>query len=287
MDVQISKITGDSFTFEENGIIAKDFIVSSISLRAISSEIEGRHGKVDYGATYGTRTITVPFYFKAQDEQDFPLVRDILFSLVIDAEPFYIQELRKQTGVNQLLWGKRYLVRLQNTFNIDQIIKVGQGELVYETVDLPFAESIGTTQDIQSEGINSDNALWGFSMGLIEDPDSLIYTHTTNQFRIYNAGNVPIHPFEQDLKITISNVVGSTSFMELNNQTNGTGFRVNEMVTNSQTIIINGPEITSNGLQYTRKTNKGFIELEPGWNAFLVSGVTGAKVEFDFPFYYK
>lgn len=108
-----------------------------------------------------------------------------------------------------------------------------------------------------------------------------------NRFSTYNAGNVPIHPFEQELKITISQVRGSTDYLELRNNTNGTVFRVNEAVSSGQTIMLDGPNITSNGLQFLRNTNKQFIELNPGWNEFEISGADRATVEFTYRFYYK
>lgn len=112
-----------------------------------------------------------------------------------------------------------------------------------------------------------------------------IYDKTS--FLVYNAGNVAIHPFQQDLKITISQVVGSTNSFELKNNTNGTTFKVNEAVSDSQTIILDGANITSNGLQFLRKTNKQYIELSPSWNEFTILGADKATIEFGFPFYYK
>lgn len=135
-------------------------------------------------------------------------------------------------------------------------------------------------------GINSDNELWGFGMGLIADDDSLIYTHTDTSFKIFNAGNVTIHPFEQQLKVTISNVIGSTSYLQLRNATNGSMFRITEGVASDKIIVMDGANITNNGLSYLRNTNKQFIELSPGWNNFQLTGVTSAEVSFDFPFYY-
>ena len=289
MDVEIVKTNGDKLKLSDYGVNVTDFIVSSLPMKPLYGEIEGRHGTVDYGATYeGQRTITVPFYIRAKDSHDFPLMRDMIFQLVNDTEPFFVRELRKLSDNNQFVGGKRYLVRLSNTFTIDQISTVvGNGEFVFETTKLPFAESIGTTQDIERNGISSDDEIWGYGMGLLDDPASHKYTHEGKAFRIYNAGNVPVHPFEQELKITISNVVGSTSYFELKNKTNGTTFHVNEGVTNTQTIVLDGPLVTSNGLAFLRKTNKQFIELDPGWNEFEVNGATSARIEFDFRFYYK
>lgn len=302
MDVQITKKNGESFTLEEYGILVKDFVVSSIPVVSEYGDIERSHRKIDYGATYGARTITVPFRLQAYDLMDFPLLRDTLFGLINGAESYYIREMRRPKKLNyafvntneapkmdpqtenRLVGGKRYLVRLQNTFDIEQIEVDGEGELVFETTELPFAESIGATQDIQQNGINAADEQWGFGMGLIDDPDSHRYTHAGTSFRLYNAGNVPVHPFEQELKITISNIQGSTSFFELKNKTNGSLFRTTEGA--SGMIVIDGPNVTRNGLAYLRKTTKDFIELSPGWNEFEISGATHARVEFDFRFYY-
>lgn len=304
MDVQINKKNGESFTLEQYGILVKDFIVSSISLESEYANVEGRAGRIDYGANYGTRTITVPFRLQAYDLMDFPLLRDLLLGLVLEKESFYIREMRRARKLtyafvdtneparmasgtnNQFVDGKRYLVRLQNTFDIEQIESDGEGELVFETAELPFAESIGTTQDIQQNGINANDELWGFGMGLIADDDSLTYTHNGTSFRIYNAGNVHVHPFEQDLRITIDNVQGSSSYFELKNETNGTRFRTTAGIANGHTVVIDGANVTRNSLAFLRHTTKEFIELAPGWNEFTISGATSARVAFDFRFYY-
>src|SRR5690606_20952936 len=108
----------------------------------------------------------------------------------------------------------------------------------------PYAESIGTTQDIQLNGITADSELWGYGMGLLAEDDSLVYTVNGMQpFMIYNAGNVPIHPFQQELKITMTapSVVLSDSYVELKNLTNGTTYRMNEKLMPNEQIIIDGP----------------------------------------------
>lgn len=304
MDIKITKKNGESFTFEQYGIIVKDFNVSSIPLNSSYAQPEGMDKQVDYGATYEARSITVPFVILAKNLHDYPLLRDFLFAKVNDKDSYYIQEIRRTeylsyafvdtqaapkmsegTG-NRLVSGKRYLVRLQNVFELEQMLTYGEGELVFETTILPFAESAATTQDIERNGINANNELWGFGMGLQSLDETLKYTHSARHFRIFNAGNVPIHPFEQDLKITISGAKGSSSYLQLRNNTNGTVFRINESVTQSQTVVVDGATVTINNLQSLRKTNRTYISLETGWNDFTLSGADEAKVSFDFPFYY-
>ena len=293
MDVEITKKNGETFRLSEYDIQAQDFNVSSIELMPTYGSIEGRSGAVDYGADYGSRTISVPFYLRAYDMHDYPLLRDELFSLVTTKESFYIRKLRRPSEFTSCydeyddvyVGGKRYLVRLSNVIDLDQRRTYGFGEMTFETTELPFAESIGTSADIDRGGINSDDELWGFGMGLIADDDSLIYTHTGTEFRIFNPG-VEVHPFEHDLVIEISNVNGSTKYIQLENITTGDAFRVNGAVSNNQLIKLDGPNITSNNLQYLRKTNRKYITLAPGWNNFRITGATSAKVSFDTRFYY-
>lgn len=258
-----------------NGVIPLDIHVSSISKNRTTDTIEGRNGIITKGQTHYNRPINISVGLMANDTRDYRLLRDEVFSFFDDNE-FYISESYQK--------GKRYKVTTLQSYIPERLNKrVAQAQFLLDMVELPFAESIGTTQDIHENGISSEDALWGYGMGLIDDPDSLIYTHTSNSFRIYNAGNVPIHPFEQELKITISNL--NAPEFTLTNVTNGTEFKINEEITDSQTIVLDGPNITSNGLAFLRSTNKKFIELAPGWNEFEAS--TDARVSFAFPFYYK
>src|SRR5690625_5989609 len=104
--------------------------------------------------------------------------------------------------------------------------------------------------------------------------------------KIYKACDVTYHPFMQDMDLKISSVNGSNNYFELLNETKGTAFRTTEGVKNTQDLLISGATITSNGLQYLRKTNRGFIQLSPGMNYFTIDGASRATIEFDFRFYY-
>lgn len=304
MDAEIIKKDGTSFRFEEYNISVKDFLVSSIPLETQYGQVEGNDGRVDLGASYRARSITIPFALKAPSLIAYSLHRDLLFKLINSREPFYIRELRRakrmsyafvdtnesarmdSTSDNQYVGGKRYMVRLQSTFDLEQFDVYGEGELVFETVEMPFAESIGKTRDIDENGLNYNDALWSYGMGLNYEDAAQLYSHQGTSFSIFNASDISIHPYEHDLKIEISEVVGSTEFLEIKNTTNNSMFKVNEAVGNELTIVIDGPNVTSGGSQYYRKTNKRFITLEPGWNHFTVSGASSIKILFDFRFYY-
>ena len=262
------------------GVIPLDVFISSIGKERELESIEGKSGVIDYGFLYKERNIELKLLLKAKDTRDYRLIRDEVYD-TLDRIHYVSEEYQP---------GKIYRVAVDNSYIPERYRSNNQRfaevEVDCVVVELPFAESIGTTQDIEENGINSEAELWGYGMGLIADDDSLIYTHTKNNFMIYNAGNVPVHPFEQQLKITIDDVRGSSKEFQLRNKTNGTTFKVNEGVKGNQEIVLDGANITSNGLAYLRKTNKQYIVLEKGWNEFEVNGATSARISFDFKFYY-
>ena len=262
------------------GVIPLDVFISSIGKERELESIEGKSGVIDYGFLYKERNIELKLLLKAKDTRDYRLIRDEVYDTL--DRIYYVSE--------EYQPGKIYRVSVDTSYiperysNNNQ--RFAEAEVNCTVVGLPFSESIGTTKDIDKNGINSEAELWGYGMGLIADDDSLIYTHTKNNFMIYNAGNVPVHPFEQQLKITIDDVRGSSKEFQLRNKTNGTTFKVNEGVKGNQEIVLDGANITSNGLAYLRKTNKQYIVLEKGWNEFEVNGATSARISFDFKFYY-
>lgn len=263
------------------GVWPLDIFIGSIEKTSPSETIEGRSGKVSYGQTYYTRPIEISVGLKPYDTIDYRLLRDELFSFFNDEE-FYISEEYQK--------GKRYKVTVPQSYIPERLNKrTARVNIPLELVDLPFAESIGTSQDIQQNGINANDELWGYGMGLIADDESLIYTHHADAdapFQIYNAGNVPIHPFEQELKIKIKDVVGSTGMFQITNLTNGSRSRVNVPLSTSDVVIYDRSNITRNGLAFTRDTRLDFIELNPGWNNFQIYYCDSATIEFDFRFYY-
>ncbi|ONK21232.1 hypothetical protein BLX87_23180 [Bacillus sp. VT-16-64] len=266
-----------------SGVTPLDIFISSIRKKRETETVEGRHGYIDKGHTLETRNIELIFRLQAHNTQDYRLLRDEVFAYYSQGDFFYVSE--------EYQPGKRYKVIAVEPFVPERINrKVASVGIQLEMDDLPFAESIGTTQDIQRNGINTDSGLWGFGMGLQSVDDAMIYTHNAisgNTFRIFNAGNVSIHPFDQDLKITISNVVGSTELFQLVNLTNGSRARIDVPLKSTDKVIYDGPNVTRNSLAFLRDTRKNFIELSPGWNSFQIYNCNSATIAFDFPFYYQ
>lgn len=276
----IQRKDGTMYDLLDAGIRTRDVLISSPTPIHHFEEVEGVNGVIDYGTTYGPREITCYYRAQSSDITDFSLLRDEIFTLFRTEESFYLIEKRER--------GKRWLVKVANPFAIPQRNVYGDFEVEFIGIK-GVSESIGTTQDIERNGISSDDEIWGFGMGLIVDEEALKYTHKAEvgkTFSVYNAGNVTVHPFYCDLKMTIRNVQGSTDMFQITNLTNGSRARINVPVKPTDTIVYDGPNVTRNGLAFLRDTRKDFIELSPGWNNFQIYYCESATIEFDFRFYY-
>ncbi|WP_160141559.1 phage tail domain-containing protein [Salicibibacter halophilus] len=307
MDVEIEKQNGDKVLLSEIGGNVQDFIVSSISLDTIYESHEGRHGRQDMGAYYEDRTITVPVYFHAYELLHVPLLRDKLFAILNSNEPFYIRELRrpkmrqyafiepteqarmKEGTEDVFVGGKRYLVRPSSDFSFEQEGLYGFTEIEFETVGLPFAESIGTSLDLEESGALQPE-IWSHGMGLSFEKESQKYTHKVEEeqeFRIYNASNVafPV-PFQIDFTITISEVGGGDDGIRVTNVTNGSQLTFNGDMGNDDTLVYDKAKVTRNSLNALNEADKEFLTLSTGWNTLRMERASSAKIAVDTRFYY-
>ncbi|MDH4419935.1 phage tail family protein [Bacillus cereus] len=267
------------------GIIPTKFSRSSIEKNINTSTFENVAGVINQGYNYADCDMQLEFFIRAYDLIDAELIRDELYALLERSAFFYV--------VSDRQGGKRHRVQVIGKYMPEEKEEMG---IIYEvfvrvgSYELPFAESIGTSANIQRDGINAESNLWGFGMGLIADDESLIYQHNAGvgkKFRIFNPGNVPVHPFQQDLKMTISNVKGSVEKFQITNLTNLSKARINVPLSSTDVVIYDGPNVTRNGLEFLRNTRKDFIELSPGWNTLEIFYSESAIIYLDFRFYYK
>lgn len=196
------------------GITPLDIFISSIEKERITGRTERSNRTFNFGSTYTDRDIKLEILMESENTKDYRLLRDSVFSTFQVSDVIYVSETYQK--------GKRYRVSIDSRYIPERVPDSqtwADATIQCTTVELPFAESIGTTQDIQRDGVNSNKELWGFGMGLLLDDESHKYTHTLPrfsrmEFSIYNADDVSIHPFEQELKIMINNVKGSTDYLE-------------------------------------------------------------------------
>ena len=180
MDVEIVKSNGQKFRLSDYGVV-QDFVVNSIDRSVTRESVDGRKGSVDYGTNIGDRSISVPMIFKASDLHDYAHLRDELFGILDDDEPFYIREMRRKeylqyefvdfgqsptwsNGVeNEYVNGKQYKVRLDSSISPEQWDDKPNGDITIEfvTSGLPFAETIYTTLELHDSGYSATAEKYG------------------------------------------------------------------------------------------------------------------------------
>src|SRR5699024_6889347 len=256
------------------GVIPLDVFISSIGKEREVESIECKSGVIDYGYVYKERDIELKLLLKAKDTQDYRLIRDEVYDIL--DRIYYVSEEYQPGKIYRVAVDVSYIPERYSSNNQ----RFAEVEVGCVTVGPPFSESIGTTQDIEENGLLYSQELWSYGMGLLYEDDAQKYTHRAREFSIYNAGNVAVHPFEQYLRIAIENAVEGYS---LRNTTTGDEFKYTG--NNKGKLVINGANITIKGLQAFRDTNRQYISLAPGWNYFKQS--RSKEVSFDFRYYYK
>src|SRR5690625_278182 len=252
------------------------------------------------GTTVQQKQIDVTIELITCDYLDYQLLRDELYGMFGFNKPFFVVDKRQRGKRHKVVLDANFMPIRHNPIN-------GTAVIPFITCEPHFAESIGTTADIDSNGINT--GIWGKGMGLDDvDKSRLSYSLRISyngvkdnqfltpwqpedndmdlpMFSIFNAGNVSVHPFEQHLKIRLYNASNSLDFIKLENVTNGSYIKLNKGLWTSE-LIIDGPNVILDGVPGLGETDRTFISLDPGWNIFEVTGTEALNIEFDFRFYY-
>lgn len=306
MDTIIEYNTGATLSLVKEGYITQDLLIRPIEHKTSSVNVNGRPGVVRESIDYGARVIILPIIFIAKDQLDFALIRDKLFSIFSDLEPFYIYEGRPTYKTNtyefelpgqtwgensqlpnniEILKGKRYKVIRTNMNEVEQDGLLGKVDVEFETYQLPFAESAGTTLDART----FDRDVWQTGQGLIAvDPTTLKYVFQNEpSFQVYNAGDVPLKTNLRDMLFEIE-FRGASNSLSIRNVTNGTQWQYNGSSGANDVIKLETPtRFTKNGSSIFRDSNRKSFMLNPGWNTIQISGASQFLISFKFKFYYK
>ncbi|SPU38231.1 phage-like protein [Lysinibacillus capsici] len=306
MDTLIEYSTGATLSLVKEGYITQDLLIRPIEQKASSVDVDGRPGVVRESVNHGSRVIILSVMYIASDELDFALRRDKLFSIFSDLEPFYIYEGRPtyktstyefelpgQTwGENpqlptniEVLKGKRYKVIRTNMNEVEQRGLLGKVDVEFETYQLPYAESSGTTLDART----FDKEIWQTGQGLVAaDPTTLKYVfQNESSFQVYNAGDVPLKTNLRDMLFEIE-FRGASTNLSIRNVTNGTQWQYNGSSGTNDVIKLETPtRFTKNGSSIFKDTNRKVLVLNPGWNTIQITGATQFLISFKFKFYYK
>ncbi|WP_432368670.1 phage tail domain-containing protein [Staphylococcus chromogenes] len=315
MELEITKRDGTKYRLGDYGVIVKDIQVDGLESEENYSKIDSLHGRFLNGTTYSKRRISVPCFFEVDKLADFQMFRDLLFDLVTDTEPFYIRELRKKEKSNYkfleplattfqkmdkfgrpdynhtefdsdyYVSGKQYLVKLHNTIQPKQTYKKANIELEFETTELPFAESIGTSLDLEK---NDKLDIWSQDMNITFNEKSKERKYTFENIKsdsVYYHGNVPNDQFNMYNTVTIKLGQDTKDFswtLQYSEIMTIRGLNLKA----GDTIKYNGIDVTRNGITINEYTRLSQPKFKHGYNKFEFNQ-TVRKVVFDMKFYFK
>lgn len=289
-----NRLTGDALS-------VSSFIVGSIIQNQRFEYGDGMNRRVDYGFDDEYRKAKMVVEAKTKYGYDIATLRDAINELFYGT--YYIREMRltydsdkpikyesigKTTGdmnlgETRLVGGKQLKVR-----NVSEIVQSVDDlwfefEVEFETVELPYWETSYTTQDIDTTEYSAFVERYGLADGI--HIDYLDYTFTSNEFYIWNAGNVEIDPRNMPLKIIIENVTSSGNF-SIESFTNGDKFVYKEPL-NNQTLVLDGAKTLIGVNNMKRNTNRGLLRIRKHRNLINIKNGTFSKIKFEFPFFYK
>src|SRR5690625_6159341 len=95
-----------------------------------------------------------------------------VFKLYKKNEAFNLKEKRNK--------GKRWLVKVADPYLIPQKANFSNFDIEFISFKT-YAESTGTTQDIERDGLNMDSDLWSFGMGLQSEEDTFKYKYNVSK----------------------------------------------------------------------------------------------------------
>ncbi|WP_241686126.1 phage tail domain-containing protein [Staphylococcus saprophyticus] len=259
------------------GVRPLDLLVSSIEKERKEQSIDGVPGVVDYGFNYKGREVKMNFMTEHyHDTFDHRLQRDEIYNL-FDSYPFlYVSDDTVPSRVLKITIDGSFTPERYgywySTFEVDARV-----------TGLPFWRTKYTTQDIEKNGYNAIAEKYGTADGI--NVDYLPYKFTTNEFSVWNGGNVTVDPRNMMLNIILTNVT-TTGNLTIENVTTGEKFIYKEAISKkslnlNQTKVLIG---TSNKL---RDTNRKFISLVKGINKIKITNGTFDSVAVDSPFYFK
>jgi phage-related protein len=252
---------GQYIDHREMGIECLSFEKDSVTTQNIYEQLEGRHGFIPLGTTFGGRSLRASFFVKNVDHLSYQKLKNEIFRLfAVESEITIIDSRQPET---------QWKVKVANTFGIENInFRAGQFTVEFLSSS-PFSESVESTLNMviaQMSGSKTQK-----------------YKHATSSFEIFNDGDAAIDPRSYPFLIQFK---GASTNLQIKNLTIGDTWSYTGTSTASDTIKLDGIRSTKNNLSIFRDTNRKLITLAPGWNEFQIVGASGSyEISFDFRFY--
>ena len=246
---------------------------------AISNNVkmQGVDGELPGIINYDPFNLTIYLGFDGYDIEDVDLAEQKIRGLFNTRTRYYV--------VHSQMPGKKYAVDPPDIGPPEFLDATALTFEITFTVYKGYAESLYDTDQFS---LMSDN--WQFESGLLPD-STTAYSHKRAKFEILNGSNDIINPrMRHRLKIIIR--INAPNGFELVNRTTGDIFKYMKEITTSTPLTIESGSpflhVNMSKIRCGRSTNHGIITLAPGINKFEIWGnVTGADVQFIFPFIYR
>lgn len=270
------------------GVKLYDLNMREISLRGVkwleftpdppSAEEETEkvyHGDIPMGKKRNSRMIPAKLWYKAYDRLDYKLLRNELFAGLSPFNEFYV--------VDEDVPGIRWKVSVRD-ISPTRINQTTAEVAVVFYCPKGIAESVAMTLDQFTE----DSGDWASGMGLETDVNKQDYTHSSEMFAIYNAGNVVVDPRESELAITIRATNGGGGVLKLRNMSTSEEWTYTGPLNAGDVVTINRMQSKRNAANIVGLTNLNLISLAPGTNSFVISGINqGFEISFNFRYLYQ
>ncbi|SIN58659.1 Phage tail protein [Mycobacteroides abscessus subsp. abscessus] len=259
------------------GVSPLDLLVSSIEKERKEQSIDGVPGVVDYGYNYKGREVKMNFMTEHyHDTYDHRLQRDEIYNL-FDSYPYlYVSD---NTVPSRVL-----KITIDGSFTPERYgYWYSTFEVEARITGLPFWRTKYTTQEIESSGYSAIVEKYGMADGI--NVDYLPYKFTSNEFTIWNGGNVTVDPRNMYLKLNLANVT-TTGNLIIENVTTGEKFIYKEAIS-KKNLTIDGTKVLIGTSNKLRDTNRKFISLVKGINKIKITNGTFDSVAVDSPFYFK
>jgi len=267
----IQKENGEIIKTKETPLTLLSLWRSSVDHKTKTEELSSKDGLIHVETTYGPRELRGKFFFDSRDIYDYFLILHEIYVIFSSKKPFYLIHDEREPG-------KRWKVQAKNTFDPEKIGNYGSFEIDFISYS-PFCESVGTSLDDRT----FDSELWQFGQNLLAEDIS--YTHTSNNFMIYNAGDEHVNPREHELTINITANEPANNLI-ITNTTTGEEWEYTGSINTGDILTIDGIKSYKNGSSVFRDTNRKLISLARGENDITVSGLTDFEISFDFRFLY-
>ena len=260
-----------------DGVIPLEIFVGSVGKERAIDTVDGRPGVVDYGFNYTDRPVSLFLRIKAADKIDFRLLRNEVFATFDVGSAFYVAESDVPSRVLKVVVDESYIPdRLTEEY--------ADFDINCRTLDSVFWESKYTTLELHDSGYSATAEKYGLVDNI--DDEKVQYRFTSNNFTVYNAGNVTVEPESMMLNIIV-NAVQSDNNFTIRNKTTGEEIVLKRASAGShfriQGMVISLGSITN----VFRDTNRRFISLAPGDNQFEILNGTFEEIRFEFKFLYK